>query len=135
MHIDNNHFYGLIPKISKSAKKGPFLNIFNFLMNLDFLSLTWKLKNELHSDDNDEYVSDDEYKLVSINDDEVSKIMCMLFVNIDNNQFYGLISKISKSAKKGLFWTFSFFWWIHENWEWWVSIMNLVHLMKMINIK
>ena len=33
----NDHFYGLISKISKSAKKGPFLNIFNFLMNLDFL--------------------------------------------------------------------------------------------------
>ena len=63
------------------------------------------MKNELHSDDNDEYVSDDEYKLVAI-DDEVSKIMCMSFVNIDNDQFYGLISKISKSAKKGSFLTF-----------------------------
>ena len=33
----------------------------------------------------------------------------MSFADIDNDQFYGLISKISKSAKKGRFLTFFIF--------------------------
>ena len=50
----------------------------------------------------------DNDQLVAI-DDEVSKIMCMSFVNIDNNRFYSMNMKISKSAKKGSFLTFFIF--------------------------
>ena len=51
----------------------------------------------------------DNDQLVAI-DDEVSKIMCMSFVNINNDHSNSMNMKISKSAEKRAFFdTFHFF--------------------------
>ena len=88
-------------KSQKVWKKAHFLTLFIFSADAWKLRLIKKLKNELHS------VNEDE--LFAVNKDEVLKIMCMSFATLTMITFSVRTWKSQKVRKKGLFWYFSFF--------------------------